>query len=714
MANEDTAESSDTATPGIEVQPGVKPFSEDQSRLWKRRYETSCDWWDKSDHKDRCERVVRYLHNDFNFGKDSEEVFFNQFFISLKTLIPLVIANNPFVAVTPENDIVFEYDKNGMPKRDPMTGEVIRHNITKTAETIQGLLKNRLQRVIDFKAEMRQFLRNSITFNRGIFVVGHTKNSEYSGSFNKPTFHAFIKSLSPRKVKRQAGTTTIDEGTYCFYEYELPVSHLKKDASYNLVLLEQCTQEILEDVKIGKDDDSQKDYKSGRYDDVKFIKLRTAYDFLTGDQFVFGKGCNQPLKVIKPDYSFKNPFTEFIPNETFQPDQTEPKSDLMMVENIVKKAQKVIKKSIRHIENFNTGYNVEENTLDDNKKKRIDRSNDRDFWVFKANALSGGKVQPRNDVQMGQEPFNLIQFLFDFVEKTLAVYNFQQGGGAGQDETATKTQVKFQTSQTKSGDMSDMFRDACNKGLNKYLEVLIKTTDTKEVIQCIGDAGEVEYRPFDGNEAKRGQYYCDIDVQSMGKNDDVKTQQRLKFYEIIKTDQDPAIQQKFDKLKLVEKIAESLRLGQEGIIRKTPDTQGMDEQNYREYLKQQMLKARKESEQAVAGAEPLPPTPDDDDDIHLADHLGEAQKWKAQAATNPDPSFQQKAQLIIQSLLAHAQPHIDRKRQKEAIDSRMAGTHGNPSMMGAPTHQATQIPVANQPPNPGQMLGQAQTVGGMQ
>lgn len=689
-----------------------KEFDASAEKLWKRRYETSCEWWKQSDHKEECERIVKYLHNDFSFIKDSEEVFLNQFFISLKTLVPLVIAQNPFVAVSAENDVVYEYDEQGNVRLD-VEGQPISHDVTKVAATIQGLLEKRLKKTNDLKTEMRTFLRNAIVFNRGIFLVGHTINSEYSGAFNKPLFHAYIKSVSPRKIKRQAGTTRIDEGTYCFYEYELPVSHLKKDPSYDQELLKQCTQEVLENIKIEDDED----LSAGFYDDVKFIKLHNAYNFLTGEIFVFGKGCDQPLKTSKTDYSFKNPFAEFIPNETFQPDQNEPVSDLMMVENIVKKAQKVIKKVIRHIENFNTGYNIEKSAIDKAQRKRIEASKDRAFWVFNDQALAGGKVQPRMEVPMGQDPFTLIQFLFDYVDKTLAVYNFQQGGGAGQDETATKTQARVQTSQFKSGDMSDMFVDACNDGLDKYLEVLIATTDTQEVVEVIGDAGEVEYRPFNGDEAKRGQYYCEIDLQSMGKvNEDVKIQQALKFYEILKSDPDPVIQQKFDKLKLVEKIAEGLRLGQQGIIRKTPDTQGMDEQAYREYLKQQMVKAKAETQQAVNGADPLPPSQDDDDDIHLQDHLAKAQELKTAAASNPDPAFQQQQQVIVDRIVRHAQPHIDRKTQREAIEAKMNGVPKAPAPQAMPPQgqPAPRQPVATNPPMPGRIAGQAQRAGGLQ
>jgi len=75
------------------------------AKLWKKRYETSVMAWDSSDHKQECENVVRYLHNDFTHVKNRtvvrnpssrgiSEVFLNQFFISLKTLIPLVIAHN--------------------------------------------------------------------------------------------------------------------------------------------------------------------------------------------------------------------------------------------------------------------------------------------------------------------------------------------------------------------------------------------------------------------------------------------------------------------------------------------------------------------------------------------------------------------------------------------------------------------------------------------
>lgn len=683
-------------------------FTKDKASLWKRRYETSCEAWRHNDNKTRSENIVKYLHNDFAFVKDSNKVFLNHFFVSLKTLIPLVVTYNPFVAATAENDVVYEYDEQGQLIIDPATGEPISHNMVKAAETVQSLLNKKLKR-IDFKNEMRLFLRDAICFNRGIFLVGHTINAEYSGAFNQQTFHAFIKRVSPRKIRRQAGTTRIEEGTYCFYEYELPVSHLKKDKSYNQKLLKTCTRKILDDIRIDDTDTYEKESSLGYYDDVKYIKLHNAYDLLTGEVFVFGEGQDNPLKTIKPDYSFKNPFEEFIPNETFQPDQTEPVSDLMMVENIVKKSQKIVDRMIRHVENFNTGWNVEKGSLINDQVKRIKHSKDKALWVFENNALSGGKVQPRIEPPMGQEPIILIQFLFDWIDKQLAVYNFQQGGAnVAQDETATKTQAKVQTSQFKSGDMSGMFTDACNKALEKYLEILIQTTDTPEVVKVIGDAGEVEYRPFNGDMAKRGQFYCDLDMQSMGKvNEDLKIQQELKFYEILKSDPDPIVQQKFDKMKLLENIAEDLRLGNKGIIRKMPDTKGMEEQNYRDYLKSQIVKAEAENNQAMQGADPLPPSQDDDDDVHLEKHLAKASEIRNQLAMNP--ALQGQLQPVLERLLKHAQPHIDRKTEREAIEQKMNPRGQGMAMMGS------QVPVANNPQMPGQILqSPKQMNGGMQ
>lgn len=694
----------DTKTPGIEVEPEKKEFGKDKAMLWKRRYQTSCEFHNSSDHKARTDRIIKYLHNDFHGAASKKKVFLNQFSIAIKSLIPMVVAHNPFVAVGAENDIVYEYDDQGQPIIDPMTGEPLTHNITETAQTLEGLLKKRLNKTVKFKHEIRKFLRDAIAINRGIFLVGHTANSEYSGAFNQPTFHAYLKSVSPTAVKRQAGTTRIDQGSYCFYEYELPVSHLK-NGDYDQQLIQKCTQEILEDIKIENTDEYQRDSSAGYYDDVKYIKMNNAYDLMTGEIFVFGKGVDQPLKVIKPDYSFKNPFTEFIPNELFQPEQKEPISDLMMGEALVKNAQVIIEKAVKHVKEFNTGYDIERGAIADKKDmERIEKTVDRSFRVFANNAISGGKVRQRTEIPLGPEAVNMVEYLFGYFQKLVAAYDFQEAGRPRDEETATKTQAKLQTSQFKGGDMSEMFSDACNEALEKYTEILVRTTDTQEVVKCIGDAGEVELRKFQKDKAEKGQYYCSIDIQSMGQ-DAVKIQQAEKLYEIVKSDPDPVVRQRVNKVALFEKIVKGLGLGNEGILRKIPDTKGMDEQAFREHLKQQMIKAKAETQQAVSGADPLPPAQDDDDDIHLADHLAKAQELRNQAANSPDTMMMQKTQVIIDRLLKHAQGHIDRKSQKEAIDSRMNGPQ---------PQQAPQVPVSNQPPTLGQMSGEAQRTGVLQ
>ena len=680
-------------------------FSKNDEMLWKRRYETACEFVKESDQEERSKNVIKYLHNDFSFVPESDEVFLNHFSISLKTLVALSIANNPDVSVEPENDVVYEYDENGLPLKD-QNGEVIQHDIVEFSKTVSGLLKKNLTnpnaKVMDLKKELRIFLRDSIAFNRGIFLVGHTINSGYNGSFNKQIFHPYIKAINPRRIKRQPGTTRIEEGTYCFYEYELPFSFLKKDISYDQEVLQQCTKCVLEGIRAKMDEEES---EKGYFDDVKYIQLHNAYDLLTGKIYIFGSGCDKPLKVVDPGYSFTNPFEEFIPNEIFQPEQREPVSDLMMVEKIVQKTQSILKKIIEHIENFNAGYNVEESAIDRAQRGRIEKSKKvRSFWVFKDNAISGGKVMQRNDVQLGNEPFNLLQFLFDYIEKTLAVYNFQQGGGSAQeDETATKTQAKVQTSQFKTGQMAGMFAGEVNKALTKYVEVMVRSTTTPEVVKCIGDAGEVEYKPFNKNEAEKGQYYCKIDIQSMGEIDDVRNQQALKFYELLKADPDPAIQMKFDKVKLVTKIAEFLKMGKDGIIKKDPDTQGLSQEDFKTFMKSQLLKAKKENEQAMQGANILPPSPDDDDDLHLEEHLPEANKVKQQIMANP--ALQNQLQPIIDRIVGHAQMHLEAKRTQEILEG------AEQSAPQAPVSQPSNV-VSMNPQMSGDIAGQAVKTGG--
>ena len=684
------------------------------AQLWKKRYETSLDFYKKGDNKNRTENIIKYLHNEWSAFKGvNENPFINQFFIGLKTLIPMVVAHNPFVAVNADNDFVYEYDDMGEVVKGP-DGQPIMHDVTKVASTIQALLKKRLNKKVKFKREIRKFLRDAITFNRGIFIVGHTANSEYSGSFNEPTFHAYIKSVPPYKIKRQAGTKRINEGTYFFYEYELPLSHLKDSQIYPQELIAKCTKTILEEINIEDSLEFEKADSMGLYDDVQYVKMRNGYDLLTGKVYVFGEGCDQPLKVIEPEYSFMDPSIEFVPNELFQPEQDEPISDLMMCEPLVKSAQVVFEKAVKHVQDFNTGYDVEKGALlNRNDKKRFTKGLDRSVRVWENTALSGGKVQSRGDLQMGPEPLNMVEYLFGYVQKILSVYDFQQGGGEGsQDETATKTQAKLQTSNFKGGDMAEMFSDACNEAIEKYLEILIKTTDVNEVVQVMGDAGETEYREFNKDEAQRGQYYCEVDLQSMGKvNQDVKIQQALKLYEIVKSDPDPQVMQQVNKVELFKMIVKGLGLGNEGILRKIPDTQGMDEQKFRDFLKQQILKAKHESEQALAGANILPPSPDDDDDIHLSDHLGKAQELKMQAANSPDPMLQQQLQAKIGNLVSHAQIHIQRKQEKEMVEQRANPGSHTPSQ---PQQQAQQVPVSNKPPMAGNVAGQAQRTGMLQ
>lgn len=660
----------------------------DEAMMWKRRWQTSVDWHNKSDHKERTNRMIRYLHNDQVFAGLHSKIFLNQYAINLKTLLPMVIAHNPFISVTAENDKVYEYDDDGELLKSE-DGLEISHDVNKIANTFQIVLNKKLKKGMKFKMDLRRFLRNAICFNRGIFLVGHTINTKYKGSFTEPKFHPYLISVQPYKIKRQAGTTRIDDGIYFFYEYEVPVKQIKGDDSYNQELLKQCTQEILSEVKLQTDNDYLRDTEAGHYDDVKYYKLRNAYDLVTGDIKIFGKGCDYPLKKITPKYSFKNPTAEFIPNELFQPEQREPISDLMMGEEIIKDAHKIIEKAVKHVQDFNTGYDVEVGAVIDEKElKKIFKSSKKDralrFW--NNGAVSGQRFRQRGDIPLGPEPLNMVEYLFSYVEKLIKVYNFQQGGTSlvGEDETATKTQAKMAHSQLGSGDMGEMFSEAVNDALDKYLEIVIQTTSKQEVINMIGDAGETAWAEFNDESfvkglSLRGKLYCSIDLQSM-RNDPVKLQQSMTLYKMASQDPDPEVQRRIDRPMLFEKIASELGHANTGVMKKGVDTKGLGEEDWKEYLKQQMMKAKQENKQADTGAQILPPAPDDEDDIHLQEHMQAMQEDKSalegligQIQSNPtiqaqlQPILEQK-QSVMQSKKSHAELHIERKRQREIMD----------------------------------------------
>jgi len=593
----------------------LSQFSFDDAMLWKKRWETSNDWHSKSENRERTNRAIKYLHNDPVFAGLPTKVFLNQYFISLKTFLPMVVAHNPFVAVSAENDVVYEYE-DGKRITNP-DGSPVSHDVNKIAGTFQPLMNKKLNKGSKFKMETRLFLRDAITFNRGIFLVGHTVNTAYKGSFSEPDFHPYIVSVRPFKIRRQPGTTRIDEGTYFFYEYEVPVSHLKNDKNYNQDLLKQCTEEVLSDVKIGKDDEYVRDSEAGYYDDVKYYKLRNAYNLLNGEILVFGKGCDYPLKKNAPDYYFKNPTAEFVPNELFQPEQNEPVSDLMMGEPLIKAAHKIIGKAVKHVQDFNTGYDVEVGAVIDEKElRKIFKSykKDRSLRFWNNGAVSGQRFRQRGDLPLGPEPLNMAEYLFSYVEKMLKVYNFQQGGAelTGKDETATKTSAKLIHSQMGSGDMGEMFADSVNDALDKYLEVLIRTTTKEEITDLIGDAQETYWREFNKEAALRGKLYCSVDLQSM-KNDPVKLQQSMTLYKLSAEEPDPSIRARFDRGVLIEKIADELGHRNTGVLKKSVDTKGLPEEDWKEHLKQQLIKARAENKQAEAGAEILPPSQDDEE-----------------------------------------------------------------------------------------------------
>lgn len=668
-----TTPTAEVATASVERSAPV--LSKDEERLWKVRNQTSKQYIEKSDHYTRMKRMRDVIDGEMyeTTGDTNDiQVPFRQHKIALKSRVPSLIYQDPEASVESTNDVIYEYDEAGQRKIDPQTGLPIKHDMTKVGKTLTALLQKKMKGIM---WELRSALKHGLAYNRGIFLVGHTLNTAYEGSNVKDEmFHPFIKSVSPFKVRRQPGTSRIDEGLFAFYDYQMPMSFLVK--MYDPELLAKCRPGLVGGLSIDK---SLEDLQKNVYDDVKWLSMHNAYDLETGRVLVFGEGYDQPLHIAEPGYDFKNPITEWIPNDQFSLDCLEPASDLMDADEIIMAALKLFNKLCADVMNYNHGLDVEEKALTAKMRKRLEKAKNRAVRVFNDGALQAGKVKPRQEADIPQGALAVLNMLSDMADKTLQAYDFMQAGGGAKDEKATKTALKGQYASAAGGDTANTFAGACNLALEKFLHVCLKTTTEKEVVKIVGDKGEVEYPEIGPEFAEGIQYYVKVNLESAQKKDNsVRIQQASQLYEITSKDQDPKVQQIVDKAKLLRKVADALQLGD--VIKATPDTQGMSEEEYGAYLAQQHEKAQMENRQASLNAPVLPPTQDDDDDVHLSDHIGAVQQGN-------------------QAILAHAQLHIARKKAKE---ERETGVIQPP-----PAPQ-----VSPNPPTEGQIQGQANKVAG--
>lgn len=679
----------------VEVTSDQSAPSADVVKLWKSRYNSAKQFWKEHEWTKSCETIRDCLKGKF-YDKPSDDprVYVNQFLIALKSKIPSIVYREPELDFEPFNDYVFEYarDEAGNFAKDESgefvvlkgdDGKPIKHDMQEASRTLKTVINRRLrdQKPV-WKKELRKALLYAAAYGRAILISGHTVNSGYDGMHQRQPFHAFQIAPSPLKVLRQPGTALIEQGLYAFHEYTRPMSLLKQDASINQELLKKCSTEVLKNIDLKE---NESDPKLGLYDDVKYVKLRDAYDLVTGEVFLFGEGQDQALKISKRNYRATNPFTEWVPNLEYIPDIDEPPSDLMAAMNTLTIAHDILNKMLNHVLKFNTGLIVEETALTPKQRDKIEKSRNLAIWTVKDKTVTGQRFKERSMIDFGQTPWQMLNFLMNMIERQLSVFDFDQGGGQREDETATKTQGKIQSANIQRSDTAESFGDFIATACEKYADVVLKSTTEEEVVKIVGDAAEVEYKKFNADEADRGQYYCRVNVESMAKQDKaVETQQRLKLLEIINGDPDPEMRRRIDKAKLYKQISDGLNLEGSGLLKDDPNQMGMSDEAYAQYVMNQRERARAENEIAKKGLPPPPPADSDDDDIHLQTHLDDFK------LTGSIP------------LKEHMALHIGRKKAQEAE----GGEAGAP----APVLPGPQI--APNPPSPGQLAGEAARVPG--
>lgn len=671
-------EQPDTAS--VEVSDNAPTLSEDEKRLWKVRDATSKKWFENSDHFGRMTRIRDCLDGKV-FSDDDEKPSKNevrceipQHKLALKNRIPTLIYQDPEIVVESTQDVVFEYDEAGQRKLDPNTGLPIKHDMSRVNKTLTALLMKKTKGIM---FELRSALKHALAYNRGIFLIGHTINTSYEGAFaEKELFRPFILAPSPFKVRRQPGTSKIADGLYCFYDYQLPMSFLRGMPNINQDVLQKCRPNVLDGITIDQEQD-----KAHRelFDDVKWLSLHNAYDLKDGRVLVFGFGCDEPLWIAKPEMPFKNPFVEWIPNEQYSLDTLEPRSDLMDADNLIVAAHTLFNKICNDVMNYNVGLDVEESALGAKELKRLKNAKNRAVRVFKKNALIGGMVRERTFNDIPQGALAVLAMLNDLTDKTLQSFDFMKGGG-GTDEKATMTALKGQYASAGSSDTANTFAAACNAAFEKFLAVCLRTITETEVVKIVGDKGEVEYPsiPPGGGALLDIECYVKVNIESARKMDSaVRVQQGTQLYGMMQAEQDPKLKKMIQKDKLLRKIAEALGFGD--VIRAMPDTEGRSPEEYGAFIMQQHAKAQMENDQAAKGAPVLPPAEDDEDNVHLADHMVAAQQ--------------------VPTIVPHMQAHIERLKQKEELESGEIQTPPAPQ-------------VAANPPTDAQMEGQAKQVPG--
>jgi len=124
------------------------------------------------------------------------------------------------------------------------------------------------------------------------------------------------------------------------------------------------------------------------------------------------------------------------------------------------------------------------------------------------------------------------------------------------------------------------------------------------------------------------------------------------------------------------------------------------------------LKVKQENAQANAGAQILPPAPDDEHEIHLQDHIADMQEKRAQldslmAQLQTNPSLQvqlqpimEKLQNAMNALEGHSKLHIEMKKENDILKNGPKATSMN---MNVQTSQPE--PKLTKPPFSGNMSG---------
>lgn len=455
-------------------------------------------------------RLLRMFKGKYyQLPSSAERYVINTIFAMVNLILPNLIFSKPFIKVKAKNP-------HFMKKRADGGFEQL-DNIS-AAEIMEAAI-NHVMTDIDAWDNMQMAIQDSLFYSIGYTKVGYAVETESEDDidFIKDE-NPFIMRVCPKDIGRHPLATRPDNAATMVHHTVRHKDDLKANKNYSGVdgLKASLPDELKE-----KLDKLQKGTAGDDY-----VRLWEVHNQKKGMIWTFAGEQKKMIWKRPKSYDFKgSDFTciKFAGDN----DEFEGIPLLGMIEDQANALNKLITMMMRHIKMFPGVVDVEEGSVDENDIKRL--QNQEQGSIHSWNSLNAIKRTP--PMPMGGDYFQLVNLLFNMIDRVLGVPDFQRLGGGSDRKTATEASFQESNSTIRREFYIQTVKKFIIQNVERVAAIIQKEFSEERMIPIMGTT-DIRFIKF-SKEDIQGEYSFDFDVDSMRFINEAQVQQLINALNVM-------------------------------------------------------------------------------------------------------------------------------------------------------------------------------------